>query len=174
MNTPLKKTLIVWLQLALLSLCLIIGGSECYAQPNPPRPISIYTYPEQGLQFGAFTHGVLGGTVIISPEGFRTTTGDVIQLNLGHTFSAALIEVEGEPGTRVQIIKGPDVELTGSSGGTLLLSIGVTDPISPFTINMAPPSRVQLRVGGTLTVGSPLVNPPGAYNGTFSLIFIQE
>jgi len=144
------------------------------AQQNPPHPIAIYSYPEQGLQFGAFTQGVMGGTVKIAPDGSRTVTGDVIQLSLGHTFSAAFFEVEGQPGTRIQILKGPDVVLTSNTGGTLTLQIGDTDPLSPFIISTAPPSRTQVRIGGTLVVGSPLANPPGNYNGTFTITFVQE
>lgn len=169
-----RKSIYRGIKVILIIVCVTLIGYESGAQPFPPHPIAVYSYPEQGLQFGAFTQGVLGGTVTVSPSGFRTVTGDVIQLSLGHTFSAAFFEVEGEPGTRVQIVKGPDVILTSNTGGTLSLHLGDTDPASPFIINVTPPSRMQVRLGGTLTVGNPLLNPPGTYNGTFIVTFIQE
>jgi hypothetical protein len=162
------------IRIAVMLVIALVSYSYCLAQQNPPHPIKIYSYPEQGLQFGAFCQGIIGGTVIITPDGSRTTTGDIVQLSLGHLFSAAFFEVEGEPGTRVTILKGSDVILLGNTGGTLTLELGDSDPLSPFIITSGPPSRTQVRIGGTLHVGSPLANPPGNYNGTVSITFIQE
>jgi len=144
------------------------------AQQPPPNTISIYVNPSQGLMFGAFFQGISGGTVTIYPNGSRAVTGDVIQANLGFTFSPAIIEVEANPGTLVSILNGPDAHLTGSNGGILTLHIGTSDTGTPFITTTTPPVRTQIRIGGTLTIGSPLANPAGAYNGTFSITFIQE
>lgn len=140
---------------------------------NPPRPVVIYVNPAQGLQFGAFYQGALGGTVIVYPNGSRSTTGSVIQTNQGISFSPAIFEVDAEPGTLVTIVNGPDVTLTGSNGGTINLQIGNSDPASPFIATQTSPGRTQIRIGGTLTLTSPLANPPGNYSGSFSVTFIQ-
>jgi len=39
---------------------------------------------------------------------------------------------------------------------------------------VAPPVRMQIRVGGILIVGNPLANPAGNYSGSFMVMFIQE
>lgn len=140
---------------------------------NPPRPVVIYVNPAQGLQFGAFYQGATGGTVIVYPNGSRSTTGSVIQTNQGISFSPAIFEVDAEPGTLVTVVNGPDVTLNGSNGGTISLKIGSSDPGSPFIATQASPGRTQIRIGGTLTLTSPLANPPGNYSGTFSVTFIQ-
>lgn len=140
---------------------------------NPPRPVIIYVNPAQGLNFGAFYQGGSGGTVTVYPNGSRSTTGSVIQTSQGFSFSPAIFEVDAEPGTLVTILNGPDVTLTGSNGGTMILSIGNADPPSPFIATATSPSRTLIRIGGTLTIGNPLANPPGNYNGTFSVTFIQ-
>lgn len=140
---------------------------------NPPRPVIIYVNPAQGLQFGAFYQGALGGTVIVYPNGSRSTTGSVIQTNQGIAFSPAIFEVDAEPGTLVTIVNGPDVTLSGSNGGTISLHIGSSDPASPFIATQTSPGRTQIRIGGTLTLTNPLANPPGNYSGTFSVTFIQ-
>lgn len=147
---------------------LSVSGPE-----NPPRPVVIYVNPAQGLQFGAFYQGAIGGTVIVYPNGSRSTTGSVIQTSQGLSFSPAIFEVDAEPGTLITIVNGPDVTLNGSNGGTISLHIGSSDPVSPFIATETSPGRTQIRIGGTLTLTSPLANPPGNYSGTFSVTFIQ-
>jgi len=71
-------------------------------------------------------------------------------------------------------VNGPDVTLTGSGGGSMMLHIGASNPASPFVITTGPPASTLMNVGGTLTVGSPASNPPGSYSGNFDVTFMQE
>lgn len=144
------------------------------AQQPPPRPIAIFVNPAQGLRFGAFTLGNAGGTVAVSSNGSRTSTGDVVLLQLGYTFAPAIFEVDANPGTLIQIMNGPSAVLTGSNGGTLLLTIGSSSTGTPFIATATPPARTLVRIGGTLTVGNLLSNPAGQYSGMFNVTFIQE
>jgi hypothetical protein len=160
------------LSCTLLLLCVMC--TKAISQTKPPTPFSIYVNPAQGLYFGAFFTGATGGTVIIYPDNTRSVTGNVIQASLGYSFSAAIFEVEADIGTRVGILNGPDVTLTGSNGGTMMLHLGTSLPASPFVSNVAPPARNQVSIGGTLTVGNILSNPVGSYSGTFSVTFVQE
>jgi hypothetical protein len=144
------------------------------AQPPPPRPIAIYANPAQGLIFGAFFQGSSGGTVILYPDGSRSSTGSLVLANLGYPFSPAIFEVDANPGTLVAIMNGPDVTLTGSNGGSIRLHIGAASSGPHFTTTIAPPGRTAVMIGGTLTVGSPLANPSGSYSGSFSVTFIQQ
>lgn len=156
----------------LLGLSMAAGTG--FSQVLPPRPVSVFVNTAQPLSFGAFFQGVTGGSVIVYPDGTRSTTGDIIGANMGYTFTPALFEVEGLPGTLVSILNGPDVNLSGSNGGSMTLHIGSSAPVSPFVITSNPPSRTIISVGGTLTVGPPAVNPSGAYSGTFNIIFIEQ
>lgn len=144
------------------------------AQPPPPRPIAIYVNPAQGLIFGAFFQGASGGTVIVYPDGSRSVTGSLVLANLGFPYSPAIFEVDANVGTAVSIMNGPDVTLTGSNGGSISLHIGAASTGASFVTSVASPSRTQVRIGGTLTVGTPLANPSGNYTGTFSVTFIQQ
>ncbi len=74
----------------------------------------------------------------------------------------------------VSIMNGPNVTLTGSNGGTITLQIGAASTGASFVTTAIPPSRTQVRIGGTLTVGTPASNPSGNYTGTFSVTFIQQ
>lgn len=159
----------IWCACLLLLCC-----ERAAAQPPPPRPIAVYVNPAQGLIFGAFFQGIAGGSVIIYPDGSRAATGDIVLANLGQPYSPAIFEIEAQPGTLISILNGPDVPLNGSNGGTIVLHVGTASTGTPFITTVAPPGRTQVRVGGTLTIGSPLANPPGAYSGSFAITFIQE
>lgn len=140
----------------------------------PPDPARVAAYTIQNLRFGAFTQGAIGGTISISPSGVRTASGDVVLLNMGVLYSEAIFEIEGIPGTVISVNNGPNATLTGSNGGSMSMTIGASNPVSPFTLLVQPPSRTQINIGGTLHVGSPAANPPGTYTGTFYITFNQE
>jgi hypothetical protein len=156
------------------SMLLLICSFTVTAQPPPPRPITIYVNPAQGLIFGAVFQGPTGGTVIVYPDGSRSVTGSLVQANLGYPFSPAIFEVDANAGTVVSIMNGPDVTLTGSNGGSIGLHIGAASTGSTFTTTVVPPGRTQVRIGGTLTIGNALANPSGSYSGSFSVTFIQQ
>ena len=153
---------------------LLVFSFAAKAQPPPPRPISIYVNPAQGLLFGAFFQGSSGGTVIVDYTGSRSVTGTLVQANLGIPFSPAIFEVDANPGTLVSIMNGPDITLNGSNGGTISLHIGAASTGPVFVTSVVPPTRTQVLIGGTLTVGNPIANPSGNYSGTFSVTFIQQ
>ncbi len=163
-----------WLKAGLLiSILLIRATANIYSQEPPPRPITV-TVTAQTLSFGAFSHGAVGGTVTISSGGLRSATGDIILLSLGYPFSTTLYEVVANPGTVVSVLNGPDVVLPGSNGGSLSLHIGSSNPVSPFVTTAVPPVPTLLNIGGTITVGNSVANPPGDYSGTYDITFIQE
>ncbi|HEY9116143.1 MAG TPA: DUF4402 domain-containing protein [Bacteroidales bacterium] len=166
----LKKQIILTIGM-LFFLCFTF---QMKAQEQPPKPISVSVYLNQGLNFGGFTQGSSGGSVIVYPDGSRSSTGDVVLYNLGFLVSPVIFEIEGNAGTIISLLNGPPAVLTGSNGGSMTLTLGGSDPPSPFINTSYAPSLFQVRVGGTLTVGNALANPPGDYNGTFMITFIQE
>lgn len=153
-------------------LLFLVLSSATFAQEDPPRPI-VVTVTAQQLTFGAFTHGAIGGTVIISPTGLRSSTGDVILLGI-YPFNPTLYEIVANPGTVISILNGPDAILPGSNGGSITLTIGNSNPASPFVTTAVPPNPNLLYIGGTITIGNSAANPPGTYSGTYDVTFIQE
>ena len=165
--------------LIFLTVALSLASKNAFSQGVPtdslPRdPASIAVYTVQNIHFGAFTQGAVGGSVIISPTGTRTATGDVVLLNLGTTYYQSIFEIDAIVGTVISINNGPDATLTGSNGGSMSMTIGSSSPGSPFVNVLTPPSRTTVYIGGTLIVGSPASNPPGTYTGTFYVTFNQE
>jgi hypothetical protein len=104
----------------------------------------------------------------------RTATGDVILLSMGYSFSTTLYEVIANPGTIISILNGPDVSLPGSNGGSITLTIGASDPASPFVTTTPPPLPTYLNIGGTISIGPSVANPPGDYSGTYDITFVQQ
>jgi hypothetical protein len=153
-------------------LFLLFFSLSSMAQEMPPKPVSLYF--NQNLSFGAFSPGISGGTVTVNSIGARFATGSVILVSQGYLYFPAIFELEGNPGTIVHMLGGPDATLVGSNGGSLSLHLGDITPADPIIINVAPPGRLQIRIGGTLTVGGQMANPPGYYNGYFQVMVIQE
>jgi Domain of unknown function (DUF4402) len=140
--------------------------------PGDPGGISVY--PVQNMSFGAFSNGGSGGSVIISTNGTRSVTGNVVPLNMGTQYFQAIFDIDAPIGSIVSILNGSDATLTGSNGGSMSMHIGGSDPPSPFITIVAQPLRTQVSIAGTLTVGSAATNPPGNYNGTFYITFNLE
>jgi hypothetical protein len=159
-------------QVLFLIVVLCTISIQGFAQEPPPRPVQVTVV--QNLGFGAFSHGIAGGTITITATGSRSATGTVIPLNLGFSFSAAVFRLVANPGTLITILNGPPATLPGSNGGSMTLTTGATDPVSPFVIPTTPPAYTPMNIGGTLTVGNSAANPPGSYSGTFDITFIQE
>ena len=158
--------------LLLMYILFFTLSAELSAQEPPPRPLEVTV--NQNLGFGAFTQGAVGGTITINASSVRSSSGDVILLNLGYSFSAATYKLIANAGTVISILNGPDVSLPGSNGGSMTLHLGASDPVSPFVLTTVPPAFTLMNVGGTLTVSNPGANPPGNYSGSFDITFIQE
>jgi hypothetical protein len=139
------------------------------AEAQEPPPVVNATV-SQNLSFGAFTASPGIGSVTILTNGSRVTN-NVLGIG-GPTFINAIYSVSTNRQALLSILKGPDVTLT-APGGSMTLHIGDTDPASPFLV-MHPPGYIDIKVGGTLNVGTVSANPPGNYTGTFYITFIWE
>ncbi|MFZ2340820.1 MAG: DUF4402 domain-containing protein [Bacteroidales bacterium] len=173
MTFPIDTIKTTLLRLMMITAAILALAQTANAQEPPPRPIRIYP-TAQILSFGAFYHGESGGTVIVSPSGNRSETGDVIPLGMGYSFSPAMFEVHAHRGTVISILNGLPVSLPGSNGGSIQLEIGSTIPGPTFVSTVNFNIAIPLYVGGTITVGSPTSNPPGTYNGTFNITIVRE
>jgi hypothetical protein len=158
--------------LGCISIFSFAQGNPTDTIPGDPGGISVYTV--QNISFGAFSIGSTGGTVIISNSGARSVTGDVIPLNLGTLFFQSIFDIDAPLGSIVSILNGSDVTLAGSNGGSMSMHIGNSDPPGPFVITVPQPTRTPVSIGGTLTAGTPVANPPGTYTGTFYITFNLE
>jgi hypothetical protein len=166
-----KKTI----NYVIFGLIFTLFSFSTKAQENPPIPVKVEVNTAQFLNFGAFTTGISGGTVTVTSNGIRNATGDVVLLSMGQTVSAALFDVTANPGTIIQIQPQPSIILTGTNGGSITLNIDSFSTGQTFITTANPPFDTNpVFVGGTLTVGNSSQSPPGQYNDTFTLTFIQQ
>lgn len=163
----------------LLLLCLFGISATCKAQgdptdsiPDDPGALSVYSI--QDMHFGAFSHGISGGSILISPAGMRSSSGSIMELDFGIDYYEAIFETAAPLGAIISISNGPDATLTGSNGGSMLLTLGDSYPAAPFTNTIASPARTAIHIGGALTVGNSAANPPGVYSGSFYVTFNLE
>lgn len=139
-------------------------------QEKPPRPLQVTTY--QDLSFGSVILGFSGGTVSIDANGVRSRSGDLILPPLGSQGTAAIFEIKAPPGSLITLVIGGTTLVNG--GHAMNLTLGPTDPISPFITTRAQGGSTLVHVGGTLSVGNSSQNPPGSYSGMFTVTFIQQ
>jgi hypothetical protein len=171
MNNQIQSILVKTVIPFCLFICTIIVSVPVNAQEKPPKPIAVRVSTLQHLSFGAFIQAGNFGTVTVTHQQMRTATGSIILPNLSSIVTAALFEVDAIPGTLITIVNGPDATLSGSNGGTVILTPGDASTGSPF---IATSESTNVFIGGTLTVGPLSANPAGAYNGTFQVTFIQQ
>jgi hypothetical protein len=162
----------------LLIFCSILVLMTIYqravGQERPPRPLLLVVTAEE-LRFGAFVV-VTGGTINIDPGGGRSVGIGLIGVNLGYVYGPATFRVKGNAGTLVTI---QDIPPTFLYNGGFKLGLSFNTPIStvsslgsPFILQNS--GWIDLKIGGTLTVGNSASNPPGPYIGTFNLTLIQQ
>ena len=161
----------------LILTLLLLAFSKISAQvspENPPVPIEVEVRNSQGLNFGAFTVGIAGGNVIVSPGGDRTGDTDVQLLNLGSSSHYAIFDVYAIPGTLLQIQPIRDVQLRGPAGSSVTLSIDPFLDISTGQTFITTKNPQEVFVGGKLYIPNGNSGPAGTYSGTFTLTFIHE
>ena len=151
---------------------LLFAVFQVKAQENPPIPIEVEVRNAQFLNFGKFTVGAAGGTVVIGPQGSRTSTGDIYLL--GNDFSYAIFDVYSNPGTLIQVQSYSDTYLMGPTNNQLRLEIRPSVDVYPGQTFITTGSSFPVYVGGTLHVPSGNTVQPGSYNATFNLTFIHQ
>ncbi|WP_026838678.1 DUF4402 domain-containing protein [Gillisia sp. JM1] len=172
LNSAFQRNLKLILNFGLV-LFTFSSGLKSIAQENPPIPIEVKVRTARFLNFGKFTLGTTGGTVVVTPNSQRTQTGEIYLLNLGPTVSSAMYEVKANPGTIITISHDDFFML--SNGGDKIRLDNLTYSVPKTFITTASASSInEIEIGGTLHIGNILGNRAGAYNGTIVITFIQQ
>lgn len=119
------------------------------------------------IRFGEFYPSTSSGFIEITALGGLSSSGVV---HLGGVISAAQFEVRTTGKNRLITISimNPVVQLNRTGGGgQMTLTLGSISP--PSYTHPGGNSTQTVRVGGRLAVGSILSNPPGNYNGEFTI-----
>jgi Domain of unknown function (DUF4402) len=121
----------------------------------------------QNLTFGSFCTGSTGGKVIVPSNGSRSKTGTVILIP-SHTGSPAIFQVRATTIRSISISISNIVSLTDGFGHSMALQVNNFYPASPFIPIIG---YNNVKIGGTITVGTQASNPAGNYSGSFRVTF---
>lgn len=116
-----------------------------------------------GLDFGDVVPGPLGGTVVMTPAGVRSTTGDAL-LGSGASATAAAFTVTGDDGATYSITLPTLPETLASGVNTMTVDNFTSNPSGTGTLSGG---SQTLNVGATLHVGA--VQAIGTYTGSFDV-----
>lgn len=165
----------------LLPFCLIVFmiisyiPAKAQLKPEqPPKPIAVTVSTAQHLNFGTIIPSTISGSVSVAFNGSPTSSPGILLLH-SYECSAALFIVEAEPGVLINIIY-PDPNPKLANGG-FNLQLHLETPnidLQPGYQFITKTKSTYVYIGGTLTVGTLLANPAGAYSGTFDVTFIQQ
>lgn len=130
----------------------------------------------QSINFGTYcVNGSSGGTVTVGWDGSRTSTGNIVLLNIAPMAQPAIFELKLLEDGMISFTYSPTSILTGSNGGSLTFDIGPTEHGtngSTFSVNNNPNFFIPFKVGGTLHIPAHAIQ--GTYSGNFDITFNRE
>jgi hypothetical protein len=163
-----------------IPFCLIIFtfllSISVSAQEKPPKPITVTVSTAQHLSFGTIIQTGVSGTVSVSYQGIRSSTGSIIipSISSSAQITPAMFIVTSLPGALIAIDNIAPTTLLGSNGGTVDLSFNLSTDCRHGTSFVALTGTTNVYLGGKLTVGPLTFAKPGDYSGTFTVTFIQQ
>lgn len=164
---------LTWIPTAILALASIVAPQSAFGQATARASASIVhaitIAKSQDLVFGLVVSDAVGGTVSISTDGIRTSTGPVlfVQSVPGSTYQAAQFIVSGEANYIYTItLPNSSQTLTGNSGSARQMSVDGfnSDPSATGVLTLG---TSILRIGATLHVDAGKV--AGVYAGSFDI-----
>ena len=130
---------------------------------------NIYIYPEQALEFGAFTVGEAGGTVTVSEAGERTSSGTIQLLN--SEYHSAIFTISTDQSTPIEVTVEVSREPLVNADGTAMIMASVSPAAETYILQAGKP--VQVRVGATIQLNSG-ANSAGEFQGNVSINVIPN
>ena len=137
---------------ALLALSLSVQAqvsATATASATIVAPIAIANASD--MNFGNVAVSTLGGTVVLSPGGVRSVTGDVTLPATTGTVSAASFDVTGTAGYTYSITLPAAATTISSGANTMTVDTWTSNPTPTGTLDGT--GAETLSVGATLTVG---------------------
>ena len=160
-----------WLVLTLSTLCGVatVQAATDNAQGVAEVIITLSLENQSDLIFGDIGTSNAPGTVILSPDGSRITTGGTF-INSNVSGGAAVFDVSGLPNAVYAISLPNSVVLTGASGNSMVVDNFTSLPANTGLTD--PGGEQNLFVGGTLNVDSN--QAVGSYSGQMSVTVVYN
>ncbi len=126
------------------------------------------------LNFGRIVPEASGGTVRITPQGERTSTGSITMMD--DAYSAGRFTVAGMPNSLVSIVlpQTPHILVLSSGVSEVTVDEFTSDvPIGGQVVRQTD-GKAEISIGATLYIANGLSNPAGYYTGTYEVIFMYN
>lgn len=153
-------TLAACLSISAISRIQVVQAATTTAVVEANIVSSINLVAQNGIVFGDISSSSSAGTVTISTDGSRTTSGGAT-VNTNTSGTPALYEVSGDPNAYYSITLPDSIVLTSAAGNTMTVSNFNSVPASSGQLDAS--GRQNMNIGATLGVGS--FQPFGAYSG---------
>ena len=157
-NSELKFTAILF-----LFLMFLVGTYSLSGQQKLEMNVTVL----RGINFGEF-YPTTGGPISINSQGARSApSGGVVLLSSGLVHQCVVNVKVNRNKQLVTVNVETPIQLSRSGGaGNMRLDL-VAVPLSFETTSGN--QTTTLNIGGTLHVGNIISNPPGNYNGSFTI-----
>jgi len=125
------------------------------------------------LSFGAFYPGKFGGSIEITKDGGRFSSGSVVLLNSEASASAAIFEIKCPANTMIHVLIDARIELRNERGEMIVCEPLITEPthfVSPDNAE----AGFLYSVGAKLTIQDAAFEAVGEYSGNMHVVVVLE
>ena len=121
------------------------------------------------MNFGRFFPETNGGEIRLTPDGIRTTSGNVTLS--GGSYNQAIFHITGhfEATVTIALPSGTAYLTNMTNGKTMEVTEWEANPSLDTGTGVLKDGKLTLNVGATLKVGSMNDNPVGLYSGTYAI-----
>jgi len=173
--------------LCITTFCLFLCANKANGQniefpefPDENQDNIVVTVDAQGLDFGSVTlrDRTSNGSVKVTTSDIRIAGGDVVLLGGAGGHSASL-SFKMPPNRVVRITYPPTVDMLGSNGGLLVLTINEVTVDGVPLVNSSFESKPDysesiVKIGGELQINPISSNPAGEYTGLINIDYVLE
>ncbi len=160
---------------------LQITGRSILAQVTPPvaatghifaEIIPVYSATETSqLNFGRFSPGIQGGSIILTPQSTVSVLGSVFKGSGTYNAASFLISGDLDAAYSITLPSVPVIITNTSNSRTMLVTDWVSVPEPGIDTGMLQDGFQMVYVGATLKVGTLADNPVGIYTGSYVITF---
>jgi hypothetical protein len=163
-------------------ICLLqLAGINILAQVGPPvsatghifaEIIPAYTATEMSqLNFGRFSPGIQGGSIILAPQSTVSVQGSVFKGSGTHNAASFLVSGDIDAAYSITLPSGPVLITNTSNSRTMQVTDWVSVPGPGIDTGILQDGFQVVYVGATLKVGTLQDNPVGIYTGSYVITF---
>lgn len=159
-------------------IIIVLTNLPTFAQTSALGTIYAEIVPQiavnqiQQMSFGQFTPLGNGGTVIVTPQGKRTTNGTIVVTD--NPVHQGIFSVSGTQDNKLNVILPNSPIYIYHQNGVNFMSVNNWTLEMPNGGNSETGKDFVVNIGASITIGSLETNPIGFYMGTYPVVFFYN